>query len=176
MNSCSSKDRTCQVLIWLWPHSAERHLVCISKTLFICGLYVTMPISQLLITWPGNDPGCQLLWHRPLARYVKLWVAYEPGTPGTLPWPPRISDPDMHHSMCVTHVAWCIPSSLTNGFLWSRWRWKHSQYPRRMRNPQFYESGKRPIGHACCLGSRVVKCLPCGAWPIGFMCAGSVQT
>ena len=51
----------------------------------------------------------------------------------TLPWascqipkiafspPPRVSDPDMHHGTCVTHVPWCMPGSLTNGFLWSRW-------------------------------------------------------
>ena len=28
----------------------------------------------------------------------------------------------MHHGTCVTHVPWCKPGSLTNGFLWSRWR------------------------------------------------------
>ena len=48
--------------------------------------------------------------------------------------PPRISDSDMHHSTCVTHVPWCMLGSLTNSLLWSRWR-----------SPQFYVSGKRPI-------------------------------
>ena len=48
----------------------------------------------------------------------------------------------MHHGTCVTHVPWCMPGSLTGGFLWCGWRGKHS---RRMRNPQFYVSGKRPI-------------------------------
>ena len=56
---------------------------------------------------------------------------------------PRVSDPDMHHGTCVTHVPWCIPVSLTSGFLWSRWQGKRSQHSRRMRNPQFYISGKR---------------------------------
>ena len=35
--------------------------------------------------------------------------------------PPRVSDPDMHHGTCVTHVTH-IPGSLTSGFFWSR-RW-----------------------------------------------------
>ena len=62
--------------------------------------------------------------------------------PGTFSPPPLASDPDMHHGTCVTHVPWCMLGSLTSGFLWSRWRGKRS---RRMRNPQFYVSGKRPI-------------------------------
>ena len=35
--------------------------------------------------------------------------------------------------------------SLTSGFLWSRWRGKRSRHSRRMRNPQFHVSGKRPM-------------------------------
>ena len=81
----------------------------------------------------------------PLARYIKLRVAHAPGMPGTFSPPPRVSDPDMHHGTCVKHVPWCIPGSLTSDFLWSRWRRKHSRHSRRMRNPQFYESRKRPM-------------------------------
>ena len=47
---------------------------------------------------------------------------------------------------CVTHMPWCKPGSLTSGILWSRWRRKRSQHSRRMRNPQFCVSGKRPMG------------------------------
>ena len=54
-------------------------------------------------------------------------------------------DPDMHHDTSVTHVPWCMPGSLTSGFLWSQWRGKCSRYSRRMRNPQFYVSGKRSM-------------------------------
>ena len=53
-----------------------------------------------------------------------------------------VSKPDMHHNTCVTRVTWCIPGSLTSGFLWSWWRGKRS---RRMRNPQICVSGKKPI-------------------------------
>ena len=74
----------------------------------------------------------------PLTRYVKFWVAHAPGMPGTFFPPLRVSDPDMLHGTCVTHVQWC-------GFLWSRWRGKHSRHSRRMRNPQFHVSGKRPM-------------------------------
>ena len=30
---------------------------------------------------------------------------------------PRVSDSDMHQGTCVTHVPWCMPGSLTSGFL-----------------------------------------------------------
>ena len=80
-----------------------------------------------------------------LTRYVKLRVAHAPGMPGPFSPPPRVSDPDMHHGMCMMHVPWCMSGSLTNGFLWSRCRGKLSRHSRRMRNPQSYVSGKRPM-------------------------------
>ena len=48
---------------------------------------------------------------------------------------------------CITARAWrrCIPGSLTSGFLWSRWRGKRSRHSRRIRNPQFYVSGNKPM-------------------------------
>ena len=84
--------------------------------------------------------------HGPLARYIKLRVAHAPGMPGTFSPPPRVSDSIMHHGTCVTHVPWCITGSLTSDFQGNRWRGKRSRPSRRMRNPQFYVSGKRPIG------------------------------
>ena len=70
----------------------------------------------------------------PLARYVKWWIAHAPGMPGTFSPSPRVSDPDMHHGTCVTHVPWFMAGSLTSGFLWSRWRGKRSRHSRRMRS------------------------------------------
>ena len=78
----------------------------------------------------------------PVTRCVILRVAHAPGMPGTFSPPPRFSDPDMPHGTCVTYVQWCMSGSLTSGFLWRRWRGKLS---RRMRNPQFCVSGKRPM-------------------------------
>ena len=83
--------------------------------------------------------------HGPLARYVNLRVAHALGMPGTFPLPPWVSDCDMHHGTCMMHVPWCMSGSLTSGLIRSRWRGKRSQHSRRMRNPQFYVSGKRPI-------------------------------
>ena len=79
----------------------------------------------------------QSLAHGPLARYVKLRVAHAPGMPGTFSPPPRVSDPDMYHGSCVTHVPWCMSGSLTGGFIWNRWRGKRSRHYQRLRIPQF---------------------------------------
>ena len=48
--------------------------------------------------------------------------------------------------MVVTHVPWCMPGSLTRSFLWIRRRGTRSRHSRRMRNLQFWISGKRPMG------------------------------
>ena len=52
---------------------------------------------------------------------------------------PIVSYPGLHHGTCVTHMPWCMSGSLTRGGGENSSR--HSQ---RMRNPQFYVSGKRP--------------------------------
>ena len=85
--------------------------------------------------------------HGPLTRYVKLQFAHAPVMPVTFSQASRVSDPDMHHGTCVTHVPWCMSGSVTRSFLWSRWWGKLCRHSRRMRNLQFYVSGKRPIGH-----------------------------
>ena len=92
------------------------------------------------MTWVVNGSA-----NGPLTRYGKLRVAHALGMPGTFSPPPGVSDSDMQHGTCVTHVPCCMSGSLTNGFLWSRWRGKRSRHSRRMRNPQFYVSDKRPM-------------------------------
>ena len=69
-----------------------------------------------------------------------------PGMPGKFSTPPRVSDPDTHHSMCVTYVPWCMSRWLTSVFLWSQWRGKRSRHSWRIRNPQLYVSDKGPMG------------------------------
>ena len=71
-----------------------------------------------------------------LTRYVKLWVAHAPGMPGTFSPPPQVNDPGMHHGKCLMHVPWCIPGSLTSGFLLKSVTGKRLRHSRRMRNPQ----------------------------------------
>ena len=98
-----------------------------------------------LLVWV---PSLISILHGPHTRYTKLWVAHAPGMPGTFSLPPRVSDPDMHHDMCVTHVLWCMPGLLISGFLWSQSQGKHT---RRMRNQQFCVSDERPIGQIVCV-------------------------
>ena len=102
----------------------------------IFGIWYALISIMVMAVWTQYGYG-------PLARYLRLRVAHAPGMPGTYSPPPRVSDPDMHHSMCV--MPWCMSGSLTSGFLWSRWRGKCSRHSRRTRNTQFYVSGKRPM-------------------------------
>ena len=62
-----------------------------------------------------------------------------------LPPSPLVSDLDMHHGTCVTHVPCCMPGSLLSSSLSSRWRGKRSRHSWRTRNTLSYVSGKRPI-------------------------------
>ena len=81
----------------------------------------------------------------PLTRYVDLRVAHAPGMPGTFSPPPtsketpskwsRHASRHVRHARAVMHVGIAKP----------RWRRKRSRHSRRMRNPQFYVSGKRPM-------------------------------
>ena len=54
----------------------------------------------------------------------KIAGAHAPGMPEMFSPPSRISDLDMHHGTCVTHVPWCMPRSLPSSSLWSRQRGK----------------------------------------------------
>ena len=115
----------------------------------LTSIYITLNFSLAYVSNGNNPTNTSLvrstLLHGPLARPIKLPVAYALGTPGTFSPSQRVNDSDMHHDTCVTHLPWCMLGSLNSGFLWSRWQGKRSQHFRRMRNPQFYESGKRPI-------------------------------
>ena len=54
-------------------------------------------------------------------------------------WRERFSHhPDIHHGTCVRHMPWCMPGSLTSGFLWSQGPGIRSRHSRRMRNPHFF--------------------------------------
>ena len=94
--------------------------------------------------YSSNDTGVNVC-HGPLTRCAKLQVAHVPGMPGTFPPPPTSKETvswrsqhasqHVHHARAVMHVGIANP----------RWRRKRSRHSRRMRNPQFYVSGKRPM-------------------------------
>ena len=106
------------------------------------GLIFVMEISHL----EGRSLYRKYAWSPTIYSIGLLSNTENAHAPGTFSPPPRFSDPDMHHGICATHVPWCMSGSLTSGFLSSRWRGKRFQHSRRMRNPHFYVSGKRPMG------------------------------
>ena len=95
-------------------------------------------------TLPKSVHGWSIIYG-PLVIYVKLRVVHAPGMPWTFSTPPGVSDPEMHHGTCMSQVPWCMPGSLISSFIWSLWPGKRSRHSRRMPNPQFYVSGKRPM-------------------------------
>ena len=124
---------------WLVPYDTSITSVAYANT---TGSFCASENGRICI-YPSISSG--LLGYGLLDRYVKLQVAHAPGVLGTFSPPPRVGGPSMHRGTCVTHVMWFMPGSLTSGFIWSRWRGKRSRHSRRMRNAQFYVSGKRSI-------------------------------
>ena len=86
-----------------------------------------------------------VLWPWASCQIRRIAVCACAGNDGNVSPPPQVNDPDKHHGTCVTHVPWCMQGSLTSGFLCSLWWGKRSRHSRRMRYPQFYVSGKRPM-------------------------------
>ena len=78
--------------------------------------------NQHFIFTPIFEMRSSLVWASCQIR--KIAGAHAPGMPGTFSPSPQVSDPDMHHGTCVTHVPWCMPGSPTIGFLWNRRRGK----------------------------------------------------
>ena len=76
--------------------------------------------------------------------------AHAQGMTGTFSPPPRVSDPDMHHGTCVTHVPWCMSWSLLLVSFEVGRRGKHSRHSRRMRNFTYLVRGplQRYLLHA----------------------------
>ena len=101
---------------------------------------ITIKRSMLHNSRKGKTQQNSVNIHGPLTRYVK-----NPGCACAGNAPTRqIRYPDMHHGTFATHVLLFMPGSLSRVFLWSWWRGKRS---RCMRNPQFYVSGKKPMGY-----------------------------
>ena len=89
--------------------------------------------------------------HGPLAKYVKKYgLRMRQECPGTFSPPLRVSNPDMHHGTCVTHVPWCMSGPLTSGFPWSQWRGKRSRHSRRMRKQNFAYLVRGSWHQHCC--------------------------
>ena len=135
-----------KVCVYAGRWISDQHMVSVSSWRQLnCVCLLKLQAVRHLWGYPGARQHLHI--HGPLTRY-----ANGPGMPGTFSPPPRFSNPDMHH---VRHVPLCMPGSLNSGFFRSRWREKRSWHSRRMRNPQFCVSGKRPMegyhpDSACC--------------------------
>ena len=70
---------------------------------------------------------------------------------------PLVSDPSMHHGTCVYARA-VMHAGIAN----LRWWGKRSRHSRRLRNPQFYVSGKRPMIPMCTVSNVLWMPVPCG--------------
>ena len=139
--------------------SAKWQPSCLSLNLLMCYIGTDQAVLEnklALFAVPFHSIHNNV--YGPFARYLKLQVTHAPGMPGTFSPPSRISDPDMHHGTCVTHVPWCMPGSLTSGFLWNWWQGKRSRYSRCMLNWQFYVSGKRSM--AGLVEPSISACIP----------------
>ena len=84
----------------------------------------------------------RLLWH--------IWYIFQirklKSLTGIFSWSIGVEVWKLHKSGTArASYTWCMPGSLTSGFLWSRRRGKRSQHYRRMHNPQFSVSGKMSI-------------------------------
>ena len=113
-----------------------------------CGYYARWctrdsRVKALIITMLSQQP--ENLLHGPLTIYFNLRVAHAPGKSGKFSPPPTskgtANKQSRHASRHVRHARALLHVGIAN----PRWRGKHSRYPRSMRNPQVYVSGKRPI-------------------------------
>ena len=95
--------------------------ICLPLLTVQCGIEISRSkmfmYTLLHLFCTGSQPWASCQIH-------KIAGAHAPGMPGTFSPSPQVSDPDMHHGTCVTHVPWCMPGSLTSGFLWNRRRGK----------------------------------------------------
>ena len=107
---------------FMWIHYERLHnhnKAKLNKPVCIfLGIYCSSCLRELVLSpllFPSPWASCQI---------SKIAGAHARGMPGTFSPSPQVSDPDMYHGTCVTHVPWCMPGSLTSGFLWKRRRRK----------------------------------------------------
>ena len=75
-------------------------------------------------------------------------VAHAPGMPGTFSPPPTSKELASYRSRHASRHVRGARAVMHVGIDNPRWRGKRSRHSRRMRNPKFCVSGKRPMGHA----------------------------
>ena len=108
----------------LIPQNVKQYITCNEHT--VCGplfcLVIVVFFRCVFMWFSYHFPPGLLHWQRMIAQWVSCQIRKIAGAhaPGTFSPSPQVIDPDMHHGTCVTHVPWCMPESLTCGFLWNR--------------------------------------------------------
>ena len=82
-------------------------------------------IHRWLVDYPHKEPVIwKVICFEPLwlvCFVCYFWASYQirkiagcacAGNAGNVSPPPLVSDPDMHHGTCMTHVPWCMPDRL----------------------------------------------------------------
>ena len=111
---------TSKIIAFTWWRIAlcKSEIVITKCTTPSMGMFIQYAFdkTKYYILWLSN-----VVWnHGPLTRYNKLRVAHAPGKSGTFSPPQNlketlVSDLDMHHGTCVTHVSGYMPGSLNRG-------------------------------------------------------------
>ena len=107
------------------------------------------------VTWLATrhlkNPCCQLEKSR--WKNVKLRGAHVPGMLATFSPPPTLKKTASKHSRYTSRHVRLARTVMHVGIAYPRWRGKHSRHSPRMRNPQIYVSGKRPMVPVIALGN-----------------------
>ena len=99
-----------QVMAW------QQGIIWTNGGLVCRRIYESLGFSELSVLVYGEETVTLNLTrlHGPITRYVKFRVAHAPGMPGMFSPAPHVIYPGLHHG---THVPWCMPRSLTSGFI-----------------------------------------------------------
>ena len=131
------------VIYPMCPYTGARHWSNSSKAILKDMSVMGLTEPQQTITKPKAEfKTCSVLYTASLVVDGRVQASmgivqqtfaivgnHAPGMPGTFSTPLWVSYLDMHHGTCVTHVPWCMPGSLSSGFLWSRWRESVPAFP-----------------------------------------------
>ena len=141
----------------MWYEKEVTSLILIISANFACAAYDIMKCFISLMhcfssrqnMWWSCDTDT-VIWKLAVMAWAsyqirKIAVAHAPGMPGTFSPPPSsketASKRSRHASRHVRHARAVMHVGIAN----PRWRGKRSRHSGRMRNPQFYVSGKRPM-------------------------------
>ena len=130
----------CKSVFFVLTHQSKWHLSVITSTSAVFSHLVSTnskEIIKFLHYRPFVRGGLPAMWFVfPFTLYCPnnaiCWLRMRRECRERFPRHRGLAMTNMHHGTRVTHMPWCMPGSLTSGFLWSLWREKCSRHFRRM--------------------------------------------